>query len=204
MVIPIQVGQQMKMGTSYVISFAVDNVKEARDAVPVYASAGGPNKIFNERLQPAAAPLGLAGSVPGDAEPLKLYGNAWAVAEIGQDVPFPSAVNTIHVTLAAWKGLADGTILDISGLKGTTTQSTVSMAVTNYHDGAGPAPFVETGTWIQGSGLARVVTRALNATGLYRFSIQLTNLPFEQASPSKGNEPVVIEARGRIPIQPHS
>ena len=192
-VISILAGQIMQRGSSHVISFSLHNAFTARDSSPVYMLAGGKAQIFDEVVDGESRALRLPGSMPGDAQPLKLYSNTWAVVEIGQDNPFPSAVNTIHVTLASWKGLSSGTIIDIWGLLGTITTNDAAMSITNYNQ---PSPgFLRSGTWVQSNGNLLLTTLALNASTLYHFSFSLTNRPDEQNSPV-----VSIEARGKISI----
>jgi hypothetical protein len=195
-ILPISEGQTMPRGSSHVISFEIDNAVLPQESVNAYIMSGGARKIYAELMQGETEPLSFPGSVEGDASPLKLYSNTWAVVEIGQDSPFPSVVNTIHVTLSSWQGLEQGTILDIWGLLGSTTSSTVVLPITDYTDG--PSVFSSTGTWIAASGqLLVATTQALDPSTLYHFSFSLTNLPFEYQSPT-----VSIEARGGLQIPP--
>jgi hypothetical protein len=203
-ILSIQVGQLMAQGSTYQVSFPIDNPLTALNKVNVHVMAGTPYNIqtlnyggnhfiYDELLQGESGSLDLPGSKPGDAQPLKVYSNSWSVVEIGQDSPFPSAVNTIHVTLASWIGLKENTIIDIWGLVGTTTTSNAALPITNHNDGA--AGFASTGKWVQSNGQLTVIARATNLSTAYHFSFSLTNTAFELASAR-----VSIEARGTISI----
>lgn len=194
-VVPILPGQVMQRGLEHVVSFSIDNVDElAREAAAVYVSASGKNLVFDELLAGDQQPLSFPGSAPGDAQPLKLYTNAWSLAQIGQDNPFPLASNTIHVTLASWQGLSAGTVIDVEGLLGSTTASG-TLVITEYNEG--PQVFASTGSWVSGNGQLSVTTVSFaNASTIYRFSFNLDNMQWENSAPT-----VSIEARGgRYPI----
>jgi hypothetical protein len=205
-ILSIEAGQVMAGGSTYQLSFSIVNPLTALNKVNVHVMAGKPYNIrtlnyggdhfiYDELLQGESGSLDLPGSKPGDAQPLKVYSNSWAVVEIGQDSPFPSDVNTIHVTLASWIGLKENTVIDIWGLLGTTTPSNAALPITNHNDSA--AGFASTANWVQANGQLTVLTRATNPSTPYHFSFSLTNIAFELASAR-----VSIEARGTIVIPP--
>jgi len=197
-IIPIMPGELMHRGREYVISFSVHNVDGlAREAADVYVAASGNNLVYDQLLAGDEGAVAYPGSVDGDASPLKLYTNAFSVAHVGQDSPFPLAENTIHVTIAAWQGLSAGTIIDVEGLTGSTT-STGTLDITQHTQG--PRVFASTASWVSGNGALSLQTVAdVNASTIYRFSFSLNNMQWQQSSPI-----VSIEARGgAYPIPKH-
>ena len=113
----------------------------------------------------------------GKASPLVIAG--FISKSIGQTDPSASANNTISLTLAFFVGISNGTLIIISGLTGSSTADSTSLAVT-----ANTSLLSTAGLWTQSNGsmIIRTIGQLLADTE-YVISFVLTNPSVMQSAP---------------------
>ena len=93
--------RQTDSGANYTLSFTVTNQLQGQSSPPIFINCVG-IYIDTVAMDPdnASAPVGLPGTVVGDAAPLKIYSPLFSLKNIGQSTPYPAVVNTISITLS--------------------------------------------------------------------------------------------------------
>jgi len=105
---------------------------------------------------------------------------AFLLREIAQATPYPSAANTVDVTLAASVPLdaSNGAALTLAGLTGTQTGDSATLSITARGGSAADTLFGGSGAWEQASGtlvLTLAAGQAAPAGTLIAFSFALIN-----------------------------
>lgn len=95
--------------------------------------------------------LSFTGSEIGDAEPLRVYEPRFFRPSAAQSSPWPSAQNTITLTMTASVNISFPTQVTISGLTGTGTASP-NVGLTLLDTSSGTSPFEDNAEWKQETG----------------------------------------------------
>ena len=136
----------------------------------------------------------------GDAAPLRVLAPSFIVRDIGQATPYPTANNTVTITLASSVALAeaDGSVVTISGLTGSQTPDSNTLALTDVDSTDSTTLFGTTADWDQDTGtllLSVASGQTLAAGSIYKFSIALVNPDGAQDAPA-----VTVSASGTVAV----
>jgi len=105
LVLTIQANKVLSAGEISVVSFNLKNPVSSRN--PASVSISAQSNVADRNIEPLAMDyrldllLPIIGAQAGDARPLQINEKMFVIRKIGQSTPFPGAVNTLTVTLAA-------------------------------------------------------------------------------------------------------
>ena len=182
----------MSAGTTYRFSFVVMNPGSAQASPTVNIEASGSATIASSAL---TKPNSELFGVSNGTNPLEVVVPVFSAKGIGQSTPGSGETNTITVTLTANYNLDDTSTVTISGLTGSQTLDSTSLAVTSTGGLLGT-----TGAWTQSSGTL-VLTAASGGTTqgtACEVTFALKNKATTQTSPAVSVEAAISDGSSTV------
>jgi hypothetical protein len=176
-------------GHSYSLSFALTNPVLSQEKQPINVKLVSPVFVIDESLRHDSTTIPIAArSLKGEAAALLVLKPQFLVKNIGQNNPYPNALNIITVTLIPNIALGGLTNITIEGLQGSDTFSTSSMSINQ----SSPSFRIlsDNATWSRDTG--RLVFHILNTSkwsvedAAIIFSFEILNPGRCHASPDVG------------------
>jgi hypothetical protein len=172
-------------GNLFVVTFDLQNPPAHQSSPSVSVSAeiqdGIGNSVGSITASTMIKPETDLYGIPNGANPLEVVMPQFSVKSIEQSTPVSGASNMLSVTLMCNYDLASGSTVTITGLTGSQTEDTDSLAIASTSGMSGAA-----GQWIQSLGqLVLTVASGGTKAGLhYSVTFGLTNSATDQMSPS--------------------
>jgi len=175
-------GDPLLAGIPYYLNFTVTNPVLPQDSPLISVDAVTSAFVIGQaplRHDFTTVPIANRSS-QGEAAALLVLKPQFLVKNIGQNNPYPNALNRITVTLIPNIALGGLTNITIEGLEGSDTFSTSSMSITQ----TSPSSRIlsHNGTWAQDSG--RLVLQILN-TSKWRVDDEAIIFSFEIMNPGR-------------------
>ena len=175
----------MEVGNDYEVTFVLTNPLSAQASPAVSVSAevqDGSGYVVGPIASVALAKsTGTLYGVSLGSEPLKVVVPSFSLKYIQQSTSTPGATNTLTVSLTADFQLPAGSTVTITGLTGSQTANSASLAVTSTSSLLGT-----TGAWTQSTGQLVLTSKSagVNSGIACVVTFVLTNVATEQASPT--------------------
>ena len=121
--------------------------------------------------------------ISGGLAPLKVVVPTFSKKTIQQSTPIPGARNVITVTLSANYHLADGSLITITGLSGSQTQSSTSFSVTSTAKDSSTDRIGNTANWDNAGSLVLTAQNGGIQSADFELEFTLENPGNSQSSP---------------------
>jgi len=166
-------------GLMYRVSWNIPNPYHAQDppeqeAVSITLAYHADQVIqIQGALTMSNKPLSFMGSIVGDAFPLRVYGPSFLSLSVAQSSSWPSATNTVTITIVANIALRYPSFVTVSGLTGVAGPQTagavpVNPAHANLVTSTLDSPFDTTAAWNRETGILVLALKQCNDAGQMR------------------------------------
>lgn len=186
LVLTLASDETIDVGTALIFRFVVVNDDFAQEAPEITVQANGEHLIQPATMQSAA----------NQSAPMLLAGRSFVRRFIGQTTPFPGALNTVGITLAASVAIYAGDVVSITGLSGSQTPDTSDFSPFGFSSSC-----LQPVSWAQDSGtLVLQFSQDVIIDDVCSAQFELLN----PSQPQPAQQIMIALPRQYLPIDPQS